>query len=122
MVALGRRGGGGGGQDPLHQVRDHDKDIVKDSDSGKYKDKESQKEKKGTKKTTKAKPNTKTKRDTKAKEETKTMTMTRGCCAPGLQLATLSLLTVGLSFQAVSMSLIFHLSVCMSVTLLLVCI
>ena len=30
MVALGRRGGGGGGQDPLHQVRDHDKDKVKD--------------------------------------------------------------------------------------------
>ena len=105
MVALGRRGGGGGGQDPLHQVRDDDKDKVKDSDSGKYKDKESQKEKT----TTKAKPNTKTKRDTKAKEETKTMT--RGCCAPGLQLATLSLLTVGLSFQAVSMSLFFYLSV-----------
>ena len=109
MVALGRRGGGGGGQDPLHQVRDDDKDKVKDSDSGKdkYKDKESQKEKT----TTKAKPNTKTKRDTKAKEETKTMTMTRGCCAPGLQLATLSLLTVGLSFQVVSMSLILYLSV-----------
>ena len=30
MVALGRRGGGGGGQDPLHQVRDDDKDKVKD--------------------------------------------------------------------------------------------
>ena len=28
MVALGRRGGGGGGKDPLHQVRHDDK--VKD--------------------------------------------------------------------------------------------
>ena len=53
------------------------------------------------------------------------MTMTRGCCAPGLQLAMLSLLTVDLSFQAVSISLFFlfecDFAVCMSVTLLLVC-
>ena len=42
MVALGRRGGRGGGQDPLHQVRDDDKDKVKDSD----KDKKRQKQRK----------------------------------------------------------------------------